>query len=120
LKNYLTAKRGEAIKVRVIFNDYLRLGSPDVNNNNISRAPSDIQPEMVMVNVTFSTDPGHFYILQWSELKEFNRLFTELQDLAPTCPVPDDIIKDQVYAVLTNEKEWHRATVGLPSGTFQV
>jgi hypothetical protein len=118
LKDYLTAKRGDATKVRLIF-DCLRISSPDVNNN-ISREPSIIQPETVMVNVTFVTDPGKFFIIQWSDIKEFNQLFTELQDAAPTCPVPDDIIPDQLYAVLSNEKEWHRATVGLPSGIFQV
>lgn len=43
-----------------------------------------------------------------------------LQEIAPLCSVPDRIVPDQIYAVLTNEQQWFSATVGLPSGIFQV
>ena len=43
-----------------------------------------------------------------------------LQEVAPLCPVPDTVIPDQIYAVLTNKQQWFSATVGHPCGIFQV
>jgi len=114
LKKYLSAKREEFFKVRMILLDYLHTdgSSADMDeNNNISKANDEL-----LVSVTSNTDPSQFYVVHWSDIEERDHLFTRLQDVAPNCSQPDVIVPNQIYAVLSSERQWFRATIELHHG----
>ena len=73
-----------------------------------------------LVRVTAVTNPGKFYVVYWSDMKEHDKLFNWIQKLAPLSSVPNCIVPGQVYAVLNSDKKWVRATVGLTCSPFQV
>ena len=114
MKKYLSAKREEFFKVRMIFLDYLHTdgSSADVDENNNNSKPID----ELLVSVTFITDPGQFYVVHWSDIEKRDHLFARLQEVAPSCSLPDVIVPNQIYAVLSSERKWCRATIELHHG----
>ena len=114
LKKYLSAKREEFFKVRMILLDYLHTdgSSADVDeNNNISKPIDEL-----LVSVTSIIDPGQFHVVHWSDIEKRDHLFASLQDVAPNCSLPDVIVPNQIYAVLSSEQKWFRATIALHHG----
>ena len=114
MKKYLSANREEFFKVRMILLNYLHTDglSADVDENNNISKPN----EELLVSVTSFTDPGQFYVVHWSDIEERDHLFARLQDLAPNCSLPDVIVPNQIYAVLSSEQKWFRATIELHHG----
>ena len=113
-EKYLSAKREEFFKVRMILLDYLHTdgSSADVDENNNISKPN----EELLVSVTSITDPGQFYVVHWSDIEKREHLFARLQDVAPNCSLPDVIVPNQIYAVLSSERQWFRATIELHRG----
>ena len=98
----------------MIFLDYLHTdgSSADVDENNNISKPN----EEFLVSVTSIIDPGQFYVVHWSDIEERDHLFARLQDVAPNCSLPDVIVPNQIYAVLSSERKWFRATIELHHG----
>jgi len=114
MKKYLSVKREEFFKVRMIFLDYLQTDGSSIDvdeNNNISKPNEEL-----LVSVTSITHPGQFYVVQWRDIEERDHLFARLQDVAPNCSLPDVIVPNQIYAVLSSEQKWYRATIALHHG----
>ena len=113
-EKYLSAKREEFFKVRMILLDYLHTdgSSADVDENNNVSKPID----ELLVSVTSIIDPGQFYVVHWSDIEKRDHLFVRLQDVAPNCSLPDVIVPNKIYAVLSSERQWFRATIELHHG----
>ena len=74
-----------------------------------------------LVSVTAVSDREKFFIVPLNDLKEREKLFKTIGELAPTFPVPDIIVQDRLYAVMTiGDRKWFRATIGNPCCIFQV
>ncbi len=76
---------------------------------------------VMLVSITAVSDHNKFFMVPWNDVKERERLFKTIQELAPTFPVPDIINPDRIYAVMTiGEGKWFRATIRNPCSLFQV
>jgi len=100
-----------------MFLDFLRTGSSESSSSasSIDVPVDNRKPKVCLVNVTSVSDPGQFYVVDWCRIKERTEFFTLIQDAAPNCSLPEDILPDQIYVVLDSHGKWFRATVGYPS-----
>ena len=61
------------------------------------------------------------FLVSVPAVSDRERLFKTIQELAPTFLVPDIIVQDRLYAVMTiGDLKWFRATIGNPCCIFQV